>query len=205
VGCLGPPPPTWTLSCVGDRQRGRLRHDGKAGLFDYDDGPAPKLLVDALTKDGTAILRVLDGRELEPALAKAGASLATVLGEDGVFTIARRVAPDRVISTVDPQARHGHKTSAHRFDGYKGTSRLTRTPRSSPRPRSPRATPATRPQPWGCSTPTFPTQPAPPTTQATTWPTTAARLASQVDRKGGHFDVIPDLAHDLGLAIIAGL
>jgi hypothetical protein len=25
-----------------------------------------------------------------------------------------------VISTVDPQARHGHKTSAHRFDGYKG-------------------------------------------------------------------------------------
>jgi len=25
-----------------------------------------------------------------------------------------------VISTVDPQPRHGHKTSAHRFDGYKG-------------------------------------------------------------------------------------
>jgi len=25
-----------------------------------------------------------------------------------------------VISTVDPQARHGHKTSYHRFDGYKG-------------------------------------------------------------------------------------
>jgi hypothetical protein len=29
-------------------------------------------------------------------------------------------APDRVISTVDPQARHGHKTAAHGFDGYKG-------------------------------------------------------------------------------------
>ena len=38
----------------------------------------------------------------------------------GVFRIARRVAPDRVISTVDPQARHGHKTSARGFDGYKG-------------------------------------------------------------------------------------
>jgi hypothetical protein len=24
-----------------------------------------------------------------------------------------------VISTVDPQARHAHKTSAHRRDGYK--------------------------------------------------------------------------------------
>ena len=38
----------------------------------------------------------------------------------GVFRIARRVAPDRVISTVDPDARHGHKTSARGFDGYKG-------------------------------------------------------------------------------------
>ncbi|NHW87737.1 transposase, partial [Escherichia coli] len=26
----------------------------------------------------------------------------------------------RVISTVDPQARHGHKTSHRGFDGYKG-------------------------------------------------------------------------------------
>jgi hypothetical protein len=41
-------------------------------------------------------------------------------GEDGVFRIARRVAKDRVISTVDPDARHGHKTSARGFDGYKG-------------------------------------------------------------------------------------
>jgi hypothetical protein len=37
-----------------------------------------------------------------------------------VFRIARRVARDRVISTVDPQARHGHKTAARGFDGYKG-------------------------------------------------------------------------------------
>jgi hypothetical protein len=35
---------------------------------------------------------------------------------DGVF----RVAPDRLISTVDPETRHGHKTSARGFDGYKG-------------------------------------------------------------------------------------
>jgi hypothetical protein len=30
------------------------------------------------------------------------------------------VAPDRVISTVDPEARHGHKTQSRSFDGYKG-------------------------------------------------------------------------------------
>lgn len=95
-------------------------------VCDYDDAAARKVLVDALAKDGTAVLGVLDGRELSLVLAQAGALLATVLGQDldigadGVFTIARRVAPDRVISTVDPQARHGHKTSAHRFDGYKG-------------------------------------------------------------------------------------
>ncbi len=37
-----------------------------------------------------------------------------------MFRIARRVAKDRIISTVDPQARHGHKTQARGFDGYKG-------------------------------------------------------------------------------------
>ena len=95
-------------------------------VCDYDDGAARKVLIDALAKDGTAVLGVLDGRELSPVLVQAGALLATVLGQDldegvdGVFRVARRVAPDRVISTVDPQARHGHKTSAHRFDGYKG-------------------------------------------------------------------------------------
>src|SRR5680860_269810 len=62
--------------------------------------------------------RVLDSRPLYDAV-------ATVLGQDldvdetGVFRIARRVAKDRVISTVDPQTRHGHKTAARGFDGYK--------------------------------------------------------------------------------------
>jgi len=41
-------------------------------------------------------------------------------GDDGVLRIARKVARDRVISTVDPDARHGHKTRARGFDGYKG-------------------------------------------------------------------------------------
>jgi len=59
-------------------------------------------------------------------LAQAAELLATVTGQDleedadGVFRIARQVAGDRVISTVDPQARHGRKTAARGFDGYKG-------------------------------------------------------------------------------------
>src|SRR4051794_26174305 len=37
----------------------------------------------------------------------------------GTWRIARRVAPDRVISTVDPDARHAHKTTSRRQDGFK--------------------------------------------------------------------------------------
>ena len=95
-------------------------------VCDYDDPDARVALVDALARDGMALLAVLDGRELSDAAAQAAALLATVLGQDleqdddGVFRIARRVAKDRVISTVDPQTRHGHKTAARGFDGYKG-------------------------------------------------------------------------------------
>ncbi|PYI66535.1 IS1182 family transposase [Arthrobacter livingstonensis] len=91
----------------------------------WDDAAARKQVVDALAKDGHAALAVLEGMELGKAVAQAGELLATLLGQDldcvdGVFHIARRVAKDRVISTVDPEARHGHKTSARGFDGYKG-------------------------------------------------------------------------------------
>lgn len=106
------------------------RDDDYAGpgkpVCDYDDAAARGQLVDALAKDGMAALAVLDGKETTDAVARAGELLATVLGqdldqtEDGVFRIARRVAKDRVISTVDPEARHGHKTAARGFDGYKG-------------------------------------------------------------------------------------
>ncbi len=95
-------------------------------VCDYDDAAARVQLVDALAKDGMAVLAVLDGQEATEVVARAGKLLATVLGQDlesgddGVFRIARRVAKDRVISTVDPEARHGHKTAARGFDGYKG-------------------------------------------------------------------------------------
>lgn len=93
---------------------------------DWDDAEARAALVGDLAGDGYACLGVLDGRELGAELSEAGELLGAVLGQDlaqdegGVFRIARRVAPDRIISTVDSDARHGHKTSARGFDGYKG-------------------------------------------------------------------------------------
>jgi hypothetical protein len=92
---------------------------------DWDDPAAREALVDALVRDAQAALAVLHGQELTGLLAEAAQLLALVAGqdaeagEDGVFRIARRVARDRVISTVDTQARHGHKSRARRFDGYK--------------------------------------------------------------------------------------
>lgn len=94
---------------------------------DYEDRTAREALVDALAKDAQALLQALEGRKIEERLKQAVQLLATVVGQDleqddqdGVFRIVRRVAKDRVISTVDPDARHGHKTQAHAFDGFKG-------------------------------------------------------------------------------------
>ncbi|MGH9061284.1 MAG: transposase, partial [Acidimicrobiales bacterium] len=81
--------------------------------IDWDDTEARGDLIDSRARDGFALLSHLDGAELGPLVDEAARLLATVLGqdleqtEDGTFRIARRVAKDRVISTVDPDARHG--------------------------------------------------------------------------------------------------
>ena len=94
--------------------------------IDWDDPGAREALIASRARDGYALLAVLDGRLLTETVQQTALQLATVLGQDldrspgGVFGVARRVAKDRVISTVDPDARHGHKTSSRGFDGYKG-------------------------------------------------------------------------------------
>ena len=93
---------------------------------DWDHTEAREALIDALARDANAILARLEGRALDAGAKEAAQLLATVVGqdleqtEDGTFRIARRVTPGRVISTVDPETRHGHKTAARGFDGYKG-------------------------------------------------------------------------------------
>ena len=92
---------------------------------DWDDPAAREALVDELVHDALAALAVLDGQRLAAAGDDAAELLALVAGQDveegddGVFRIARGVARDRVISTVDTEARHGHKSRNRRFDGYK--------------------------------------------------------------------------------------
>src|SRR4051795_676537 len=107
---------------------------------DYDDPGKPAIawtdpdaraaLVDALVGDAHRLLGHLPEQQLGPRAAEAVALLALVAGQDvepveggdgtdGRWRIARRVAEDRVISTVDPDARHAHKTVHRRADGFK--------------------------------------------------------------------------------------
>jgi len=79
--------------------------------------------VDALVAGALAALGVVEGEALGPLVTEKAELLALVAGQDveqgadGVFRIARKVARDRVISTVDTAARHGHKSRARTFDG----------------------------------------------------------------------------------------
>ena len=83
------------------------------------------MLVDELVNDALAALSALDGQAVPLPAGDAVDLLALVAGqdveqgEDGVFRIACKTAKDRVISTVDTAARHGHKSRNRRFDGYK--------------------------------------------------------------------------------------
>ncbi|HTM84586.1 MAG TPA: IS1182 family transposase [Mycobacterium sp.] len=97
----------------------------------WDDKTARDALVSALVNDANTIVDALAGADLDEQAEQALALLALVAGQDveaaegsdgtdGRWRIAHRVAAHRVISTVDPQARHVHKTVHHRQDGYKG-------------------------------------------------------------------------------------
>ena len=95
-------------------------------VIDWTDPGEREALIDSRARDGHGLLAVLDGRALSGEVDQAARLLATVLGQDleegqdGSFRIARKVAKDRIISTVDPEARHGRKTVARSFDGFKG-------------------------------------------------------------------------------------
>jgi hypothetical protein len=96
----------------------------------WDDDEARAVLVDGLVRDALALLDGIAGFDLTSGQAEVVALLALVAGQDvepadgsdgtdGRWQIRRGVAPDRVISVVDPEARHAHKTVSRRQDGFK--------------------------------------------------------------------------------------
>ena len=102
---------------------------GKPAI-DWDDPAAKDALVSALVNDANAVVAALQDRDLDERAGFALALLALVAGQDvepaegsdgrdGRWRIARKVAGDRVISTVDPDARHTRKSPEARRDGYR--------------------------------------------------------------------------------------
>jgi IS5 family transposase len=98
--------------------------------IDWDDPAAKEALVSALVNDANTLVAALDGEGLDERAAGALALLALVAGQDvepaegsdgrdGRWRIARKVAGDRTISTVDPAARHTRKSPEGRRDGYR--------------------------------------------------------------------------------------
>ncbi|MGH8902283.1 MAG: transposase, partial [Egibacteraceae bacterium] len=84
-------------------------------------------LVAGLVTDALAIVDALPVVGLDDDQERAVALLALVAGQDvepgetpGSWRIARAVATDRIVSTVDPQSRHAHKSTSSYRDGYKG-------------------------------------------------------------------------------------
>ncbi len=94
-------------------------YDGRAKpVCDWSDPAERAWLVDELVTDALAVLDAAEGLDLTDEQADAVGLLAVVAGQDveadpgvpGRWRIARRVARGRVVSTVDPEARHAHKT-----------------------------------------------------------------------------------------------
>jgi len=102
-----------------------LAHDdetqGKPAIA-WDDPVQKAALVDGLVNDALTLLAACaSSTEGTEALGL----LALVAGQDveqdenGTWRIAQRVVPDRVISTVDSETRHMHKSRSEYRDGYK--------------------------------------------------------------------------------------
>lgn len=92
----------------------------------WDDPAAREVLVSGLVNDALAILTAVDGIELDDDQQQLVGLLALVAGQDveegdtpGSWRIARKVAQERVISTVDPETRHMHKSRSEYRDGFK--------------------------------------------------------------------------------------
>jgi hypothetical protein len=105
---------------------------GKPSI-DWDEPGAKDTLVSALVGDANALLEAYAEVDLDEAAESVRAALALLAlvagqdvepaegsdGTDGRWRIARKVAPDRVISTVDQDARHTRKSPEARRDGYR--------------------------------------------------------------------------------------
>jgi transposase len=99
-------------------------------VINWGDPSAVQDLVSGLVADANTVVAALKDAELDREAAEALALLALVAGQDvepaegsdgtdGRWRIAARTAEDRMVSQVDPEARHARKNRHTRTDGYR--------------------------------------------------------------------------------------
>ena len=106
----GKPPIDWDDPAAKESLVSDLVNDALAVLAELTGPDAPQ--PDGPAADALGLLALVAGQDVEPA--------GDSDGTDGRWQIARKVAGDRVISTVDPQARHTRKSKPVRRDGFRG-------------------------------------------------------------------------------------
>jgi transposase len=101
-----------------------LESDHKADI-DWADPAARAGQLQMLVQDAEAALDLALAQSDNPEVRATGWLLSKILGDDvvqdaqGAAQIGQGTAPDRIISVTDPEMRHGRKSAAHRFDGFK--------------------------------------------------------------------------------------
>ena len=92
----------------------------------WDDPEGLDRLITALVDDALDVLDAVAGLALDQAQSEAVGLLALVAGQDvepgaeeGTWRIMRGTRPGRMVSVVDPESRHVHKSRSSYRDGYK--------------------------------------------------------------------------------------
>lgn len=104
------PDARWRVKAERERMLTRVAQDAERALQAVEQ--ADGLLDDERVKAAYGLLRELIGQDFE-------------IDDDGVPRLFRGTRQGRIISTVDPEMRHGRKSNAQLFDGYKISAAAT--------------------------------------------------------------------------------
>jgi hypothetical protein len=102
----------WREKAARERMLTRVAQDAERALRAVEQ--ADGLLADERVDQAHRLLRELIGQDFD-------------VDDDGVPRLHRGTASGRVISTVDPEMRHGRKSQHQRFDGFKLSATATNT------------------------------------------------------------------------------
>jgi transposase len=104
----------WRIKAEREQMLSRVAQDAERALVAIERTEG--LLEDERVADAHRLLRELIGQDFD-------------IDEDGVPRLHRGTRSDRILSTVDPEMRHGRKSQHQRFDGYKLSAAATNTSR----------------------------------------------------------------------------